>query len=208
MITLNYVIYDCIANICLLVFAFLVLKNIRFAWILVLASLVIKVFIYGKYGLSSSFIYLSAQILMAVIAGVVWLREPVYAQVTNHKKLLAIATSLVVLIVWIGAMYRYINPAILNYDVLFGFGYLCYMLFVVGSILLAFRISAGLLFIAVVLISYAVSYGNSAVIMKSAPEYIQAFSPYYWISAISLFIAGILLVGSYTNSKRNKGYRL
>lgn len=204
MITLNYVIYDCIANICLLIFAFLVLKNIRFAWVLVLASLVIKIFIYGKYGLLSSFIYLSAQILVAVLAGVVWLREPKYTQATKQKKLIAIGTSLVVLIVWVRAMYRYINPAILNYDILFGFDYLCYMLFVIGSILIAFRISVGLLFIAVEFISYAVSYGNSAVIIKSAPEYIQAFSPYYWVSAIVLFVAGILLVSSYTSVKRNR----
>ncbi|ASG67475.1 hypothetical protein fh0823_00810 [Francisella halioticida] len=204
MITLNYVIYDCIANVCLLIFAFLVLKNIKFAWILVLASLVIKVFIYGKYGLSSSFIYLSAQILVTVLAGVVWLREPIYVQATKQKKLIAITTSLVVLIVWVGVMYKYINPAILNYDILFGFGYLCYMLFVIGSILIALRMSIGLLFIAVVFISYAVSYGNSAVIIKSAPEYIQAFSAYYWASAICLFIAGLLLVASYTDVKRSE----
>ncbi|MED7820081.1 MULTISPECIES: hypothetical protein [unclassified Francisella] len=205
MVTLDYVIYDCIANVCLLGFAFLAFRNIRFAWVLVLASLAIKVFVYGKYGLSSSFIYLSAQIFMAVFAGVVWLREPAYIKPTKQKVLLGLSTSLLVLVIWIGLMYKYINPSILNYDMLFGFDYLCYMLFVIGSILVAFRISVGLLFIAVVFISYAVSYGNSAVIIKSAPEYIQAFSPYYWVSAITLFIAGILLVASYTNIKRNRG---
>ncbi|QIW10757.1 hypothetical protein [Francisella sp. LA112445] len=204
MITLNYVIYDCIANICLLAFAFLALKSVRFAWILVFASLIIKVFIYGKYGLSSSFIFLSAQIFVAIFAGVIWLREPIYAPATKQKKLAAIAVSLVVLLIWVGIMYKYVNPFILNYDILFGFDYLCYMLFVIGSILIALRMSIGLLFIAVVFISYAVSYGNSAVIMKSAPTNFQEFIPYYWVSAISLFIAGILLVASYTDVKRNK----
>lgn len=204
MVTLDYVIYDCIANVCLLGFAFLTFKNIRFAWVLVLASLAIKVFVYGKYGLSSSFIYLSAQIFMAVFAGVVWLREPAYIKPTKQKVLLGLSTSLLVLVIWVGLMYKYINPSILNYDMLFGFDYLCYMLFVIGSILVAFRMSVGLLFIAVVFISYAVSYGNSAIIIKSAPEYIQAFSPYYWVSAITLFIAGILLVASYTNVKRSR----
>ncbi|MED7788205.1 hypothetical protein [Francisella sp. 19X1-34] len=204
MITLDYVIYDCIANICLLIFAFLAFKNIRFAWILVLASLIIKVFIYGKYGLTSSFIFLSAQILMSIFASVIWLRDPRYVLATKQKKLVAVAISLIVLLIWVGVVYKYINPYILNYDVLFGFDYLCYMLFVIGAILIALRMSIGLLFIAVVFISYAVSYGNSAIIMKSAPTNFQEFIPCYWISAISLFIAGVLLVASYTNVKRNK----
>ncbi|WP_150468129.1 hypothetical protein [Francisella sp. SYW-9] len=204
MITLNYVIYDCIANICLLAFAFSALRSIRFAWILVFASLVIKVFIYGKYGLTSSFIYLSAQMFTAIFAGVIWLREPKYAPVTKQKKLVAVVVTLVVLLIWVGVMYKYVNPFILNYKTLFGFDYLCYMLFVVGAILLALRMSIGLLFTSVVFISYAVSYGNSAIIMKSAPTNFQEFIPYYWVSAISLFIAGILLVASYTDVKRNK----
>ncbi|AIT09927.1 membrane protein [Candidatus Francisella endociliophora] len=203
MITLNYVIYDTIANGCLLAFAILIFKNIRFAWFLILASLAIKVFIYGKYGMFSSSIYLSAQILTSIIATVVWLKEPCYTAPTKQKKLQSIISSLVVLVIWVGLMYKYVNPAIIDYEVLFGFDYLCYMLVVVGAVFLCFRLAIGLLFISVEFISYAVNYANSAMVVENAPQYIKDFAPYYWVSAVLLFIAGVLLVASYTSAKRN-----
>ncbi|MDE5020760.1 hypothetical protein NAI54_09865, partial [Francisella tularensis subsp. holarctica] len=72
MITLVYVIYDCIANASILIFAFLLYKKNNYAWLFVLASLMIKVFIYGKYGISTSLIYLSAQLLTAILAAIIW----------------------------------------------------------------------------------------------------------------------------------------
>lgn len=203
MITLDYVIYDCIANACLLAFASLSFKRIRFSWVLVLASLTIKIFIYGKYGIATSSIFLSAQILSAVLVTIVWLREPTYIKPTKKGWKFSIILSLLILGCWIGLMYTYVNPAIVNYHVLFGFEYLCYMLFVIGTIICMFRMVAGLLFIAVELISYAVNYANSAVVLQTAPEHIKAFMPYYWASAIFLFVAGIILVITYTNVKRN-----
>lgn len=202
MITLDYVIYDTIANGCLLAFAILIFRDIRFAWFLVLASLIIKIFIYGKYGMFSSFIYLSAQILTSIIAATVWLKEPRYTTSTKQKKLQAIISSLIVLVIWVGLMYKYVNPAIINYEMLFGFDYLCYMLVVIGAVFLCFRLAIGLLFISVEFISYAVNYANSAMVIESAPQYIKDFAPYYWISAVLLFIAGVLLVASYTGAKR------
>ncbi|API87407.1 hypothetical protein [Francisella uliginis] len=204
MITLDYVLYDFISNILLFCFAFFAFKQIRFAWILVLCSLAIKVFIYGKYGLSSSLIYLSAQIIVSVLAGLVWFKNPEYEAASYNKQIVGLAISIVFVVAWVILMYTYINPAIINYEVLFSFDYLCYMLFVIGSVLIAFRMSGGLLFIAVEFISYAVSYANSAMAIKSAPAHIQEFIPYYWASAVCLFVAGILLVTSYTNVKRNR----
>lgn len=203
MVTLDYVIYDCIANACLLGFAILVIMSNRFAWLLILCNLAIKVFIYGKYGMSTSSIYLSAQILTSLIATIAWLREPIYLKVTKQKIVLSVLTSIVILAIWVGLMYKYINPAIIDYTVLFGFEYLCYMLFVLGSVFVAFRLCIGLIPIAVGFISYAVNYANSAMIVENAPEHIKAFMPYYWASAVFLFVAGVLVVASYTKAKRN-----
>lgn len=203
MLTLDYVIYDSIANACFLAFAFLIFKRIRFAWFLVLASLAIKVYVNAKYGMTVSFIYLSAHILSTLIAAVVWLRDPTYTKPTKQKRLLSIVVSLVGLIFWVVVMYKYVNPWIFDYQILFGFNYLCYMLFVIGIVFCIFRLAIGLLFLAVETISYAVNYANSAMVMANAPQYMKTFIPYYWISAIVLFIAGITLVVSYTNFKRN-----
>ncbi|APC91005.1 hypothetical protein CGC44_01330 [Francisella opportunistica] len=203
MITLDYVIYDCIANACMLVFAFLVFKKNSYAWVFVLASLILKVFIYGKYGISTSLIYLSAQILAAILAAMVWLRNPTYIKATKQKKLLVSVVALIILAVWVGLMYKYVNPYIIDYTMLFGFEYLCYMLIVVGCVFLAFRLALGLLFLAIELISYAVNYANSAMVIQNAPQYFRDFVPYYWLSAVLLFIAGIVIVASYTNAKRS-----
>ncbi|AXH29327.1 hypothetical protein [Francisella opportunistica] len=203
MITLDYVIYDCIANACMLVFAFLVFKKNSYAWVFVLASLILKVFIYGKYGISTSLIYLSAQILTAILAAMVWLRNPTYIKATKQKKLLVSVVALIILAVWVGLMYKYVNPYIIDYTMLFGFEYLCYMLIVVGCVFLAFRLALGLLFLAIELISYAVNYANSAMVIQNAPQYFRDFVPYYWLSAVLLFIAGIVIVASYTNAKRS-----
>lgn len=51
MITLDYVIYDCIANACLLGFAILLYKKNKYAWMFVLASLIIKVLFMVNMGL-------------------------------------------------------------------------------------------------------------------------------------------------------------
>lgn len=203
MVTLDYVIYDTIANACFLAFAILVFKRVRFAWFLVLASLAIKVYVNGKYGMTISFIYLSAHILSTLIATVVWLKAPIYTKPTKKKRVLSVLVSLIVLACWILVMYQYVNPWIFDYQILFGFDYLCYMLFTIGIVFCIFRLAIGLLFIAVETISYAVNYANSAMIMANAPQYMKTFVPYYWISAIVLFIAGITLVVSYTNVKRN-----
>ena len=203
MITLNYVIYDCIANICLLLFAALVFKKSRYAWLMVIFSLIIKIFLYSKYSMLTSFIYLSAQLFAVLLASIVWLKVPDYTKPTKQKRIFGLLFSVVVIIIWVGLMYKYINPAILDYDFLFGFEYLCYMLFTVGAIFVAFRLAIGLLVMAVVLISYAVNYANSAVMIDGAPQYIHDFVPYYWVSATVLFVAGIILVASYTNAKRS-----
>ena len=84
-------------------------------------------------------------------------------------------------------MYKYVNPYILDYELLFGFDYLCYMLVVIGAIFVAFRLAIGLLFFSVVFISYAVNYANSAMVISNAPQNIRDFIPYYWISAV-LFV--------------------
>ncbi|MBK2267650.1 hypothetical protein [Francisella philomiragia] len=203
MITLDYVIYDCIANACLLGFAVLLYKKNKYAWMFVLASLIIKVFIYGKYGITTSSVYLSAQIVTTVVAGYIWLKQSNYTKPTQKVRLLAIVASLIVLLLWVGVMYKYVNPYILDYELLFGFDYLCYMLVVIGAIFVAFRLAIGLLFFSVVFISYAVNYANSAMVISNAPQNIRDFIPYYWISAVLLFIAGIIVVAAYTNAKRN-----
>ncbi|ALK94469.1 hypothetical protein JPFTNV_19440 [Francisella tularensis subsp. holarctica] len=203
MITLGYVIYDCIANASILIFAFLLYKKNNYAWLFVLASLIIKVFIYGKYGISTSLIYLSAQLLTAILAAIIWLRNPTYVKVSKQKKLLVIVIALIILAIWIGLMYQYVNPYILNYELMFGFDYLCYMLVVIGGVFLIFRLAVGLLFFSVVYISYAVNYANSAMVIQNAPQYYRDFILYYWLSALFLFIAGIIIVATYTNAKRS-----
>ncbi|AEE26881.1 hypothetical protein [Francisella hispaniensis] len=203
MITLDYVIYDCIANASILIFAFLLYKKNNYAWLFVLASLIIKVFVYGKYGISTSLIYLSAQILTSLLAAIIWLRNPAYVKVSKQKKLSVSGIALIILAIWIGLMYKYVNPYILDYKLLFGFDYLCYMLVVIGGVFLIFRLAIGLLFFSVVFISYAVNYANSAMIIQNAPQYYRDFILYYWLSAILLFIAGIVIVASYTNAKRS-----
>ena len=92
-------------NICFLIF----LKN-SYAWLFVLASLVIKVFIYGKYGISTLLIYLSAQILTAILAAIVWLRNSTYIKASKQKKLSVVVIVLIILTVWVGLMYKYVNP--------------------------------------------------------------------------------------------------
>ena len=127
-------------NICFFDF----LKN-SYAWLFVLASLVINVFIYGKYGISTSLIYLSTQILTAILAAIVWLRNSTYIKASKQKKLLLVVIALIILAVWVGLMYKYINPYILDYELLFGFDYLCYMLVVIGGIFLIFRLAIGII---------------------------------------------------------------
>ncbi|ORU23005.1 hypothetical protein ACC93_07695, partial [Francisella tularensis subsp. holarctica] len=63
--------------------------------------------------------------------------------------------------------------------------------------------AVGLLFFSVVYISYAVNYANSAMVIQNAPQYYRDFILYYWLSALFLFIAGIIIVATYTNAKRS-----
>ncbi|MDE5022993.1 hypothetical protein NAI81_12015, partial [Francisella tularensis subsp. holarctica] len=79
--TLGYVNKYIIANASILIIAFLNYKKNNYQWIFVLASLIIKVFIYGKYGISTYLIYLSAQLLSAILAAFIWLRNPTYVKV-------------------------------------------------------------------------------------------------------------------------------
>ena len=98
---------------------------------------------------------------------------------------------LIILAVWVGLMYK---SYILDYELLFGFDYLCYMLVVIGGVFLIFRLAIGLLFFSVVFISYAVNYANSAMVIQNVPQYYRDFIPYYWLSALLLFIEGIVIV--------------
>ncbi|MDE4949184.1 hypothetical protein NAI31_11565, partial [Francisella tularensis subsp. holarctica] len=78
----------------------------------------------------------------------------------------------------------------LNYELMFGFDYLCYMLVLICGVFLIFRLAVGLLFFSVVYISYAFNYANSAMVIQNAPQYYIDFILYYWLSALFLFIAG------------------
>lgn len=79
------------------------------------------------------------------------------------------------------------------------------MLYASGNsgVFLIFRLAVGLLFFSVVYISYAVNYANSAMVIQNAPQYYRDFILYYWLSALFLFIAGIIIVATYTNAKRS-----
>ncbi|MFV9972790.1 MAG: hypothetical protein AB8V06_04440, partial [Francisella endosymbiont of Hyalomma asiaticum] len=102
-----------------------------------------------------------------------------------------------------GLMYKYVNPYILDYELLFGFDYLCYMLVVIGGIFLIFRLAIGIIIFLQYLLVMLFNYANSAMVIQNAPQYYRDFIPYYWLSALLLFIEGIVIVASYTNAKRS-----
>ncbi|AJC48704.1 hypothetical protein IB642_03350 [Allofrancisella guangzhouensis] len=203
MVTLNDVIYDSVGNFCFLMFAFLLYRKNRFAWLAIILTLVIKLFLYGKYSMFLSFTYLSMQLCVAVLAAIVWMLEPNYIKLQGNRLFSALLTSVIMIMIWIWLVYAFINPAILSYEFLFGFEYFCYMLFVLGGALLVYRIPQGLIIIAVVFISYALYYANSAIVAAKAPPQYKDFILYYWLSAVFLFIAGILLVSVYTRIRRS-----
>ncbi|KEI34800.1 putative membrane protein [Francisella sp. W12-1067] len=204
MVTLNDIIYDSIGNFCFLIFALLLYRKNRFAWLAVVLALIIKLFLYGKYSMLLSFAYLSMQLCVTFLAAIVWILEPSYTKLQVNRLFLALLTSAIMIMIWVWLVYAFINPAILSYEFLFGFEYFCYMLFVLGGALLVYRISQGLIIVAAVFISYALYYANSALVAsKAPPQYIRDFTIYYWFSAVFLFVAGILLVSVYTRVKRS-----
>ncbi|QIV94048.1 hypothetical protein [Allofrancisella frigidaquae] len=204
MVTLNDIIYDSIGNFCFLIFALLLYRKNRFAWLAVVLALIIKLFLYGKYSMLLSFAYLSMQLCVTFLAAIVWILEPSYTKLQVNRIFLALLTSVIMIMIWVWLVYAFINPAILSYEFLFGFEYFCYMLFVLGGALLVYRISQGLIIVATVFISYALYYANSALVAsKAPPQYIRDFTIYYWFSAVFLFVAGILLVSVYTRVKRS-----
>jgi hypothetical protein len=125
-----------------------------------------------------------------------------YSRIKFKKTVIALSTALSLIVVWVMLMYKYINPAIINTDVLFGFGYLMYMLFAIGCVLLCYRIHYGLIFLATVFMTNALGYASAANAAFKSPGYNHDFMLYYCLSAVFLFVAGLFMVTTYTKVKR------
>lgn len=202
MITLNDVILECFSNSMLLIFAILLYKQNRFAWIFAIVNIVIITYLSAKYSLSSSLVYMSAQIISVIIASIFWFGKPKFKIPDKLSLFLALLISIIILIIWVVLMYLFVNPYILNFKMLFGFDYLVYMLFVLGTVFVAFRLSAGLIILATVFISKSFYYSQTVVNISNAPAHIKQFTPYFLTSACCMIIAGVFLVIAYTKIKK------
>lgn len=202
MVTLYDVIWDCISNFCLLLFALLLFKQNKGAWLLIIISVIIKLYIYGKYSLLVAFVYMSVQLITVLAAGIIWLLDTNFYKPSFKKIISALFVSISLIALWIILVYKFINPAILSWELLFGFNYFCYMLLVFGGILAFYRIIFGLIFIAIVFFSYAYYYAEAALVTQNAPQQFQQFILYYWLSAVFAFIAGALLLAVYSKNKK------
>lgn len=203
MVTLDYVVLETIANLFLLIFSILLMKEKRFSWLFLLMPTLMKIYIYGKYSILLSTVYLSAEILAVSLVTIMWFKNYYFIKLNKKLFIKASLISVLLLVLWVFAVYKLINPAILSFEMLFGFGYLCYMIFVIGCVFLAFRTIYSLIMIAVVFISYALSYGQVAMAAKNMPVNGTSFSICYGLSALFLFIAGIVLVSKYTQVNRS-----
>ena len=200
MLTLTY---DCISNFCILLFAILLFKNNRFAWIAIIISLMIKFYTYSQYSMLFSSVYLSVDIISAIVATIIWIKNPKYTKIKKTNLILALLTGFIAILVWLGLIYKFVNPEVIKLKTLFSFDYLCYILFTLGIVLLAYRIILGLVFLAVYCVSFALNYAYAGWVASKASQYVQNFSIYYWISAVMLFVAGIVLINIYTRFNKS-----
>ena len=202
MITINDVILDCVINFGFVLFAFLIFKNNKFAWIPACVAIALQIYLGSKYSTLSSFVYLWLHLCVVVVGAIVFFKNTKYSRIKFKKIIISLSTALSVIIVWVLLMYKYINPAIINTDVLFGFGYLIYMLFAIGCVLLCYRIHYGLIFLATVFMSKALEYASAANAAFKSPSYSHDFMLYYCISAVFLLAAGLFAVTTYTKINR------
>ncbi|QLE78680.1 hypothetical protein FLM55_02540 [Francisella sp. Scap27] len=203
MITLNDVMLECFGNLMFFIFAILLYKQNRLAWSFAILNILIITYLSAKYSISTALIFMSAQIVAVLIVGISWFIKPMFEAVDKIRLIFAIIVSLLILVIWVLLMYFFVNPYILNLKMLFGFDYLIYMLFVLGCIFVAFRLSIGLIILATVFISKSFYYSQTIADISSAPAHIKEFTPYFLVSACCMILAGVFLVVAYTRAKKN-----
>ena len=170
MITINDVMLDSLGNLCLLLFALLIFKQNRFAWLTMLVSVIIKVYLYGKYSLMFSLTYMSIELVTVTLACIIWVNGFYHRRLGLKRLVFALLTSAILIVIWVSLVYKFINPAILSWQFIFGFEYFCYILLIIGVVLLVYRLAFGLIFISGVFISYACYYVKAAILTQDAPQ--------------------------------------
>lgn len=202
MITIYDVILDCVINFGFLLFAFLIFKNNKFAWVPACIAIALQIYLGSKYSTLLSFVYLWLHLCVVLVGAIVFFKNTKYSRIKFKKVIIALSTALSLMVIWVLLMYKYINPAIINLDVLFGFGYLMYILFAIACVLLCYRIHYGLILLATVFMTNALEYASAANAAFKSPGYNHDFMLYYCLSAMFLLAAGLFTVTTYTKVKR------
>jgi len=91
MITINDVILDGVINFGFLLFAFLIFKNNKFAWVPACVAIALQIYLGSKYSTSLSFVYLWLHLCVVVVGATVFFKNTKYlfcrtSDVSTNKK--------------------------------------------------------------------------------------------------------------------------
>lgn len=163
MVTFDDVLLNCVSYFFVLIFSILIYKQQRYAYIAIIAYLIIQAMLLGKYSMVDSIMYLSAQMMAFIVVGLVCFINPGYTSFSYKKLFVALSIFVVGIGLWSLMIYYYLNPYIYVSGIFFGFVNICYMMLVLGAILLMFGQVLGLVLYAISFVSYSLYYATEAV---------------------------------------------